>query len=107
MVYHTWYKIVIILWIICSLFLVGIGLFSLIFQTSNDDYIAIFYGIAWLIGLLLFHFIIYNGIYKYFYKKYIMKEIDYLSILREKGMLSKDEYNSKLQLLKDKLNGIS
>ena len=69
MVYHTWYKIVIILWIIWSLFLVGIGLFSLIFQTSRDDYIAIFYGIAWLIGLLLFHFIIYNGIYKYFYKK--------------------------------------
>lgn len=107
MLYHTWYKIVMILWIIWSLFLVGIGVYSLVFRTSNDDYIAIFYGIAWLIGLILFHFVIYNGLYKYFYKRNIMKELDYLSKLSEKGMLSTNEYNSKLQLLKDKLNSIS
>lgn len=109
--WHTWYKVLVGIWSIPIIFFFLIGIFSFIKDPGSDNGpYAITYCFLWAFGLALFHFIAYEGIYLHYYKKQqkqnIINEINALTLLKEQGIVSQDEYSSKVDVLKNELLGL-
>lgn len=115
--WHTWYKALVGLGSVLTIYFV-----LYMFLNLESEYYRFGYTVSDLLGDIrnliigdiiiwtLFHFIVYKGIYLHYYKKQqkqnIINEITALTLLKEQGIVSQDEYLSKVDGLKNELLGL-
>jgi amino acid transporter len=99
--WHIWYKIVVGLYASFMLFVWFLALLEDDFNIVDSDILPLI--IVTIVGFILFHFIIYKGIYIYLYKLKLQKDLKNLAFNKERDIISEDEFFIKAREIKDKL----
>lgn len=112
---HSWYKVLIMIWMFSIICIIGICLKDAYeryqrlrwFELSGDTIALVSYIIFLLCVGILFHFIIYKGVYLNFYNKKqynrCLKEINDLTLLLQQKIVTEKEYTERTSILKDEL----
>lgn len=105
---HTWYKALIVILFLIITFTISLSIYEFSKDMRSDN------GPGWLMvsfififALILFHFIIYKGVYLNFYSKKqynrCLKEINDLTLLLQQKIVTEKEYEERTSILKNEL----